>query len=130
MIKALPSHILEIKGQQWTVIGTADTDEGVIDTLRNNDTGELKSIERMKLLKYLEKFSPQLMFHLMFVSKEPYLLHFQIIFQEIVYHFYLKILDYQGRFAEEDPESIATEALQSLNQNVEVRHGAKDSDLD
>lgn len=28
-----------------------------------------------------------------------------------------KILDYQGRFAEEDPESIATEALQSLNQN-------------
>lgn len=41
-----------------------------------------------------------------------------------------KILDYQGRFAEEDPESIATEALQSLNQNVEVRHGAKDSDLD
>jgi len=60
MIKALPSHILEIKGQQWTVISTADTDEGVIDTIRNNDTGELKSIERMKLLKYLEKFSPQL----------------------------------------------------------------------
>jgi hypothetical protein len=31
-----------------------------------------------------------------------------------------------------DPMSdqIATEALQSLNQNVEVRHGAKDSDLD
>lgn len=27
-----------------------------------------------------------------------------------------KILDYQGRFAEEDPKSIATEALQSLNQ--------------
>ena len=27
-----------------------------------------------------------------------------------------KILDYQGRFAEEDPESIAAEALQSLNQ--------------
>jgi len=41
-----------------------------------------------------------------------------------------RILNYQGRFAEEDPESIATEALQSLNQNVEVRHGAKDSDLD
>lgn len=63
MIKALPSHILDIKGQQWTVIGTADTDEGVIDTLKNNDTGELKSIERMKLLKYLEKFSPQLTQH-------------------------------------------------------------------
>ncbi len=31
-----------------------------------------------------------------------------------------KILDYQGRFGEEDPESIATEALQSLNQNVHV----------
>ncbi len=31
-----------------------------------------------------------------------------------------------------DPMSdqIATEALQSLNHNVEVRHGAKDSDLD
>jgi len=28
-----------------------------------------------------------------------------------------KILDYQGRFGEEDPESIAREALQSLNQN-------------
>ena len=27
-----------------------------------------------------------------------------------------KILDYQGRFAEEDPTSIATEAIQSLNQ--------------
>ena len=63
MIKALPSHILEIKGQQWNVIGTADTDEGVIDTLRNNDTGELRSIERMKLLKYLEKYSPQLIQH-------------------------------------------------------------------
>ena len=63
MIKALPSHILEIKGQQLTVIGTADSDEGVIDTLRNNDTGELRSIERMKLLKYLEKFSPQLIQH-------------------------------------------------------------------
>jgi hypothetical protein len=63
MIKALPSHILEIKGQQWTVIGTADSDEGVIDTLKNNDTGELRSIERMKLLKYLEKFSPQLIQH-------------------------------------------------------------------
>jgi molecular chaperone DnaK (HSP70) len=28
-----------------------------------------------------------------------------------------RILDYQGRFAEEDPESIAAEALQSLNPN-------------
>ncbi len=27
-----------------------------------------------------------------------------------------RILDYQGRFAEEDPESIAKEALQSLNE--------------
>lgn len=63
MIKALPSHILEIKGQQWIVIGTADTDEGVIDTIRNNDTGELRSIERMKLLKYLEKFSPHSIQH-------------------------------------------------------------------
>ena len=30
-----------------------------------------------------------------------------------------KILDYQGRFAEEDPESIATEALQFLTQPTE-----------
>ena len=29
-----------------------------------------------------------------------------------------RILNYQGRFAEEDPESIATEALQSLNQKA------------
>jgi len=28
-----------------------------------------------------------------------------------------RILDYQGRFAEEEPESIATEALQSLTPN-------------
>ena len=28
-----------------------------------------------------------------------------------------RILEYQGRFAEEDPESIATEALQSLTPN-------------
>jgi hypothetical protein len=28
-----------------------------------------------------------------------------------------RILSYQGRFAEEDPESIATEALQSLTPN-------------
>jgi len=28
-----------------------------------------------------------------------------------------RILDYQGRFAEEEPESIATEALQYLNQS-------------
>jgi acyl-CoA reductase-like NAD-dependent aldehyde dehydrogenase len=28
-----------------------------------------------------------------------------------------RILSYQGRFAEEDPESIATEALQSLTTN-------------
>jgi hypothetical protein len=60
MISPLPDIYLTLKGQQWTVIGTADSDEGVIDTIRNNDTGELKSIERMKLLKYLEKFSPQL----------------------------------------------------------------------
>ena len=31
-----------------------------------------------------------------------------------------RILDYQGRFAEEDPESIAKEALQSLNQPTEL----------
>jgi hypothetical protein len=30
-----------------------------------------------------------------------------------------RIADYQGRFAEEDPTSIATEALQSLNQPTE-----------
>ena len=30
-----------------------------------------------------------------------------------------RILDYQGRFAEEDPESIAAEALQPLNQPTE-----------
>ena len=29
-----------------------------------------------------------------------------------------RILSYQGRFAEEDPESIATEALQSLTPNA------------
>ncbi len=63
MISPLPDIYLTIKGQQWTVIGTADSDEGVIDTIRNNDTGELRSIERMKLLKYLEKFSPQLIQH-------------------------------------------------------------------
>jgi hypothetical protein len=28
-----------------------------------------------------------------------------------------RILEYQGRFAEEEPESIATEALQSLTQS-------------
>jgi hypothetical protein len=28
-----------------------------------------------------------------------------------------RILEYQGRFAEEDPESIATEALQSITSN-------------
>jgi len=28
-----------------------------------------------------------------------------------------RILEYQGRFAEEEPESIATEALQYLNQS-------------
>ena len=31
-----------------------------------------------------------------------------------------RIADYQGRFGEEDPESIATEALQSLNQDHTV----------
>jgi hypothetical protein len=30
-----------------------------------------------------------------------------------------RILEYQGRFAEEDPESIATEALQSIATNNE-----------
>ena len=35
-----------------------------------------------------------------------------------------RIADYQGRFAEEDPASIATEALQSLIPNDERTHGA------
>ena len=32
------------------------------------------------------------------------------------------ILEYQGRFAEEDPESIATEALQSLTTMTDNQH--------
>ena len=31
-----------------------------------------------------------------------------------------RIAEYQGRFAEEDPKSIATEALQSLNKPTEL----------
>jgi len=55
MISPLPDIYLTIKGQQWKCIGTADTDEGVIDTLLNEATGEIKTIERMKLVTYLEK---------------------------------------------------------------------------
>ena len=50
----LPENII-IKEQRWYCIGTADTDEGVIDTLKNEVTGEIRSIERIKLVTYLEK---------------------------------------------------------------------------
>jgi hypothetical protein len=55
MISPLPDIYLTIKGQQWKCIGTADTDEEVIDTLKNEATGEIRTIERMKLVTYLEK---------------------------------------------------------------------------
>lgn len=55
MISPLPDIYLTIKGHQWKCIGTADTDEGVIDTLKNEATGEIRTIERMKLVTYLEK---------------------------------------------------------------------------
>ena len=54
MILPLPKHII-IKGVKWVCIGTADTDEGVIDTLRNTETREIRKVERMKLINFLEK---------------------------------------------------------------------------
>lgn len=63
MIEPLPSLVFTIKGVEWKVIGTADTDEGVMDTLRNSDTAEIKTIERMKLIKYLQKVSPEQIQH-------------------------------------------------------------------
>lgn len=54
MILPLPEQII-IKGVQWVCIGTADTEEGVIDTLRNTETREIRKVERMKLINFLEK---------------------------------------------------------------------------
>jgi hypothetical protein len=54
MILPLPEQII-IKGVQWVCIGTADTEDGIIDTLRNTDTREIRKVERMKLITFLEK---------------------------------------------------------------------------
>lgn len=59
MIEPLPALSFIIKEQQWNVIGTADTEDGVMDTLRNTTTGEIKTIERMRFIRYLEKISAQ-----------------------------------------------------------------------
>ena len=59
MIEPLPALSFITKDQQWDVIGTADTEDGVMDTLRNTVTGEIKTIERMKFIRYLEKISAQ-----------------------------------------------------------------------
>lgn len=60
MIEALPDQII-IKDQLWQCISTADTDEGVIDTLKNTISGEIRSVERMKLINYLQKNKPKIL---------------------------------------------------------------------
>jgi len=55
MIQPLPSIEFIIKGDVWRCIGTADTDEGVIDTIKNLSNNDIRLVERNKLVNYLEK---------------------------------------------------------------------------
>jgi len=55
MIEALPSIEFIIKGDRWRCIGTATTDEGVIDTIKNLTNNEIREVERNKLVTYLQK---------------------------------------------------------------------------
>lgn len=55
MIEALPGIEFIIKGDTWRCIGTADTEDGVIDTIKNLSTNDIRKAERMKLVRYLEK---------------------------------------------------------------------------
>jgi hypothetical protein len=55
MIEPLPSIEFIIKGDTWRCIGTADTEDGVIDTIKNLSNNEIRKAERMRLVKYLEK---------------------------------------------------------------------------